>query len=376
MKKMMKVSMGVVIVFLLTLLVGCRDYKEGEYVEPGLAFEGDSGKLEHTVIVPTLDSPVQKGSNVIWCGSFGMAWGQMIKDVVKEPIKLAQANEVAERLNKSEMGADDLIKDSYYTAAGVVGQGIRTKIKKEMGERFPGVQVPEFKAEAKDLIAYAYLTVALKFTTPYFDQQGVFTDETGKETKVDGFGLFNGYNQVNEKLAEQIEVLYTSYKNNDRYGDLEEYALDLCRSSKECQIIAACVEWQESLEDMVTSLLAKIKGWEVEEEEREFQITDYLFVPNINYELSHNFKELIGVDKRLLNKGFEGYYIAEAWQRIRFTLDKSGALLASDAGLEAKCIPREFLFNKPFLVIMRKRGGEKPFFVMWVDNAELLCKAG
>ena len=33
-----------------------------------------------------------------------------------------------------------------------------------------------------------------------------------------------------------------------------------------------------------------------------------------------------------------------------------------------------FFFNRPFLVILQKRNGKRPFFVMWVDNAELLDK--
>jgi hypothetical protein len=37
-------------------------------------------------------------------------------------------------------------------------------------------------------------------------------------------------------------------------------------------------------------------------------------------------------------------------------------------------IPMYYLFDKPFLVYMKKRGAEHPFFVMWVDNAELLDK--
>jgi hypothetical protein len=32
------------------------------------------------------------------------------------------------------------------------------------------------------------------------------------------------------------------------------------------------------------------------------------------------------------------------------------------------------VFDRPFLVYMQKRGAEQPFFVMWVDNAELLVR--
>ena len=37
-----------------------------------------------------------------------------------------------------------------------------------------------------------------------------------------------------------------------------------------------------------------------------------------------------------------------------------------------KAEPREFRFHRPFLIYMKKRDADRPFFVMWVDNAELL----
>jgi len=41
---------------------------------------------------------------------------------------------------------------------------------------------------------------------------------------------------------------------------------------------------------------------------------------------------------------------------------------------ESEGANRRFVFDKPFLIVMKKRGAERPFFVMWVANAELLCK--
>ncbi len=37
---------------------------------------------------------------------------------------------------------------------------------------------------------------------------------------------------------------------------------------------------------------------------------------------------------------------------------------------------RRFEFNRPFLLYIKKRGADYPFFVMWMDNAELLQKWG
>jgi hypothetical protein len=66
--------------------------------------------------------------------------------------------------------------------------------------------------------------------------------------------------------------------------------------------------------------------------------------------------------------------IVEALQTIEFRLDRCGAALESESKLAILAAPRYFDFNRPFLVYMQKRGAEHPFFVMWVDNAELLVR--
>lgn len=362
-------------------LTGCKDYQEGDYEPPALAYQGETTGLEQTMIVPTLDSPAEKGKNVIWCGSFQMAWDQMAKEVIGEPIQLSAAQEIVSRLNQNRMDEADLTPGSYYAAAGMVGKGILEKIRGDMGAKFPGVQLPPFDARPDDLVAYAYLTAAVKFTTPYFEHEGSFTDGENRKTAVSGFGLFKGHNSVNDKLAEQIEVLYTSEKNMDNLSEPPtEFALDLCRTSSPCQIIIACVSWQDNVNQMVTTLLDNIKTWKNEEWERNFGEHDSLFVPNVNYDLTHHFRELTDTDNQVLNQGFAEYFIAKAFQNIRFRLDKSGALIASDSSIAMSLgkirYSRNFVFDKPFLIILRKQGAEKPFFVMWVDNAELLCKSG
>ena len=106
----------------------------------------------------------------------------------------------------------------------------------------------------------------------------------------------------------------------------------------------------------------------------EFGPNDVLLIPNLNWEVRHHFTELEGRDKLLLNAGFRDYYIAKAMQTIRFKLDRSGAELASEAKHLVCPMATHFVCDRPFLIYVEKRGAERPFFVMWVDNAELLCK--
>ena len=101
---------------------------------------------------------------------------------------------------------------------------------------------------------------------------------------------------------------------------------------------------------------------------------DRLLIPNILFDVTHHFKELEGRDKLLLNPGFGGLWSSTALQQVRFKLDRSGAELSSEAKHMYAPLNRYFIFDRPFLIVMKKRGAAEPFFVMWVDNAELLCR--
>jgi hypothetical protein len=57
-----------------------------------------------------------------------------------------------------------------------------------------------------------------------------------------------------------------------------------------------------------------------------------------------------------------------------FRLDRGGAEVASEAKVYVKPGASFFDFDRPFLVYMKKRGGKRPFFAAWVENAELLQK--
>lgn len=71
-------------------------------------------------------------------------------------------------------------------------------------------------------------------------------------------------------------------------------------------------------------------------------------------------------------------YIEEAVQLIRFQLDDSGAILESDAavvmlnGDEPPPEPRRFVFDRPFLLYLQQRQAKQPYFVMWVENPDVL----
>jgi hypothetical protein len=143
------------------------------------------------------------------------------------------------------------------------------------------------------------------------------------------------------------------------------------------QIVVACVPPKATLRETLDDVEKRTHEYARKPDQeylRRFGIRDVLLVPNLNWELRRRFAELEGRDKRFLNAGFSDFYIREAMQTIRFKLDRSGAELSSESKLYCMPDATHFILDRPFLIVVKKRGAERPFFAMWVDNAELLCK--
>jgi hypothetical protein len=355
-----------------TTLAYIRDYRN--FAKTTMTYSGSSADLSQTTIVPTLDTPSPNGKNIIWCSSFQLAWNELKNDVIREPVQVIGAEALAERLNTAKQSTADLLAESYYAAAGVVGDGIVPTIQSEMAKRFPSEPVPQFNSMPPDwIIAYSYLEAYIKFTTPFRPAERglVFTDSQGTQTKVDSFGIWDCFLPQYKKVVEQVNILYYRGDPND-YERTLEFAVDLCKFTQPYQVVVACIPPKHTLAQTLAYLQDKIAGPIEEQFRRELGSSDTLLVPNMFWKITHHFQELEG--KNLANPGFEPLPLVTAYQMIQFRLDRTGAILKSEALLNIAAIPRDFICDRPFLIYLKKRDAKHPFFVMWVDNAELLTE--
>jgi len=152
-----------------------------EYSKVTPTFSGGSDSLSQTIIVPTLDSPLTGGRNIIWCSSFQLAWNKVKDDVLGEPLQVVEAEEIAARLNSAKQSTADLEPESFYAAAGRTKDGIIEKIHKEMAAKFPSHSVPDFDDIAgfpDAILAYSYLIASVPFKYPFleYEDEFFFTD--------------------------------------------------------------------------------------------------------------------------------------------------------------------------------------------------------
>ena len=372
------VLVPVVLVVVVCIAVVVFIYKRsGAYEPPPLAFDGPSDQLKQTVIVPTLDTPMPEGKNVIWCASFQLAWNEFKDDVIGEPVKMAGAQDIADRLNTSTITTAVLEPGDYYAKAGFVEDGIMATIERDMAARFPDVPKPDLQInEISVAVAYAYLQVSIEFSQMFYENNDEFLF---RGVPVTSFGIRETDKKPDDPARRQVFVLYSSEKEGEPWSDENEFVLNLSLGTGPYEIILARIEPKGTLAETLAELERKVDSrtsffyYRLDEQA-------VLLVPNLHWRIEHHFEEIEGADKPLQNRGHEGCWLGLAWQMIEFKLDRAGATLKSEAKIreENGGRPRRFVFDKPFLILMRKRSlSEKenpPFFVMWVDNPELLCK--
>jgi hypothetical protein len=320
-----------------------------------------------TAVLPTLDTPIPEGKSAVWCASFQMAWERLKRDVTKGPVRLTGAQQIAKRLNDAPTVADTVKEEDVYTAGGFVRDGIGDEIRQEMARRFPNETVAELKEFPGGAVLYAYLRAAVKFTHPFLENARPLEFEAadGNKTSVHSFGLPYDLSR-RPSVAKQIEILHAT--QNKRH-QIETFVLDPSKTTSPYQVLVACIPRQPTLAAMLADVEKRIAGPNDEELTRPFRTSflDWMTIPHVRFRITHHFEELEG--KVMPDQGAT---LARALQLIDFRLDAAGATLTSQSIIEPKSDPRWFYAKRPFLIVMRKRGTTRPFFALWVENAELL----
>ncbi|MDX9973010.1 MAG: hypothetical protein RBU21_08475 [FCB group bacterium] len=353
------------------------------------SFDGDSAALKSTQIVPTLDTPMKAGKNVVWCATFTAGWKELQEKVPTGPINLTDAAEVCARLNAAPDPAPTMPAEAFYANAGLIEDGIIATVSEDMRVKFGSGEVPDLGriSETNGFMFFSYLQAHVPFTLNYLDntESLQFTASDGAKTPIHSFG-FRREDARHYRIKKQPKVLMVRWQEKpDTPGSNvirpEWFALDLCRDSAPYQIVAARVPRQQTLAATIETLEHDLAAaGDLSNESG--QLDSVMQAPNISWQMKHHYRELEG--HAFTNPELEGRVVGVARQDIQFQLDKSGAKVKSRSLTGGETAPaaaavvdgfiREhvYLFDEPFLLYIKMVNQKMPFFVMWVDNAELL----
>ncbi len=180
----------------------------------------------------------------------------------------------------------------------------------------------------------------------------------------------SGESDPDSDLLSQVSIL--DYVSDD------DFVIELKTQSEADQVILAKVQPQATLAETIESVLTREPDPWLEP----FKSSDVLKVPMANFDVRRSFDELTDHPFPVVGLEYPTYLIKTAIQNIRFELNEAGVRLKSESfsfgvGLASiPPLPRHFVFDKPFLLLMKLREADQPYFAMWVDNPELLGRAG
>ena len=316
------------------------------------------GKVQ---ITPTFTSGISTmDENKLWVGTFNLVWNDLMDEVIKGKVEFEDGDsELADELNKQSFKATELSEDAYYKTYGKATQKLKEKIENGIKEKFDEESKVLNQIDWDDpngYILYAILRKKFTYLEPFSTTMRSIKFNNSEE-RVKCFGVDNA-NKPDAGI--NVEVLF--------YNSEEDFAIKLKTNEGEEVILYKTSGEGKSFEENYQMLLEQQK---VYTEDKEFQQNDILRIPFIQVHDEINYDELCG-------KVIEGtgIYIKQAIQTIDFELNNVGGSVKSEAVIEGTLSgvinPRRMIFDSDFILFLKEKDKEKPYFALKVDNIDVL----
>lgn len=310
--------------------------------------------------VNSISQNVSKTKNELWCVTFQLVWNEfMDKYSDGKPIIFeGRTPKTAKQLNKKLYTKEILDSKSYYLAQGEISldlkKEIETAIKNKFNETSDVLDFINWGAKNSYLF---YAMLKKDFTYPNeFKKLDAAYFNSSKE-KVKYFGVEAG---ASSKMRNGVDVMF--------YNSPNEYAVKLKTNQGEDVIL---------LRTKKKGDFEKLYSYVVDNTDfGTFNRKDTLKVPEINVDEVISYDDLTG--KKLKDKN---QVITQALQTIKFKLDNKGGSLKSEAvisvmttSLQPVVEPRNFTFDKPFVLFLKETAADKPYYAMKIENTKYLVK--
>lgn len=300
-------------------------------------------QVSHSVFLPTLEHTMHTHQNSIYSATLLYAWDE-IRKRVGHPITVQDYEHDYDLhlLHGSESYIHTL-EEGEYVAAGEVDE-----------------EMVRARAECAISLPFSHKLTSLSDRL-IFDS-----------TRVAAFGQIGSGTLDNET----IRILY--------YKDDNHFIISLQPDNPKHEIVL--FKTDQVFTTMRDILLHLEKQIQLGEKEKQtftkawryvLRDEDEVLIPKIACNLEHNYPELEG---HRFTAGAANYLIETAYQRTAFVLNESGAVLESEAFMEAATEeleesepqPKRMHLDKPFFIMLKRQDSTFPYFAMWILNAGLM----
>lgn len=304
-------------------------------------------------INPSYESTIDEHTvNNLWVGTLDLSWKEIEKRLGVDRIQIAgeEIPQIAMNLNASNFTKEMLDDKDYKIEVEEILNGYKTNasLNKELHFLRPFDNFNDWFRDYKDA----------NFGIPFGD---------GKDN-IKYFGINDA---SDEAMAKNVEVLFYDNQRDQGYKEDAEFAIKL-KTQEGDEIILYRTDSNKNFDDYYEDI--KIKSEEYTEDSKEFLEDDELQIPYIRINGIISYNELYG--KEIANS--EGYSIYDVLQTVNFNLNESGCNLSSKATIVDATLgihaPRYFYFRDTFVLFMKEKDVDYPYFALKVDNDDILEK--
>lgn len=318
---------------------------------------GQQANASNIEVLPTMQSKTNIQDRV-WVGTFQIVWNDFMDKVAFTIIKFPEGTpDIVNELNKQNFTTNDISENCFYRYVGKIQKNTKKVIAKAIKKKFQETSDLLDKLDltpTKDrFIVYAMLKKDFQFTSA-FDKLGK-SDFRGKKTEF--FGIDS---KSNEALDKNVKVLF--------YNAPSDFAVVLDTVGKD-EVYLYKTPNTKTFNYIYSDMIKKQKAFKGD---TLFNKADELKVPNLKFFEEKSFDEVCG--KRI--KG-TNLMIDQAMETVKFEMDNTGVKLKSEAAmtimkmsLEPETTPRMFYFDDTFVLFLKEKGKEKPYFALRVHDIE------
>ena len=292
---------------------------------------------------PSYQSTLDENTiNNLWVGTLDLAWKDLEEKIGLNKIELeGKMPQIANDLNESTFSKEMLNPNDYkinVERTVTNGYKIDATLNKELN--------------------------FLELFDNFSDYKWTFGNS---EEYIKYFGINNA---SPEKMNKNVEILFYNKLNN---GSLLSNDMAIKLKTKEGdEIILYRTDDKKSFDEYYEDIKAKTKNYKGR---TEFSEDDELRIPYVKVNGMINYNELY--DKKIKNS--KGLYIYDVIQNVNFYLNERGCNLSSKATMVTEYMgigqdTKYCYFQDTFIIFMKEKNSDKPYFALKVDNNDILEK--
>lgn len=292
---------------------------------------------------PSYQSTLDENTiNNLWVGTLDLAWKDLEEKIGLNKIELeGKMPQIANDLNESTFSKEMLNPNDYkinVERTVTNGYKIDATLNKELN--------------------------FLELFDNFSDYKWTFGNS---EEYIKYFGINNA---SPEKMNKNVEILFYNKLNN---GSLVSNDMAIKLKTKEGdEIILYRTDDKKSFDEYYEDIKAKTKNYKGR---TEFSEDDELRIPYVKVNGMINYNQLY--DKKIKNS--KGLYIYDVIQNVNFYLNERGCNLSSKATMVTEYMgigqdTKYCYFQDTFIIFMKEKNSDKPYFALKVDNNDILEK--